>query len=352
MEENKETQPAGDQVENAKTKKIKNLTSAVILLAGLLLGSIFVDTAQLIKGGGYSQKALKNTDIFASEGKTWVAYADPIVKVQVVTDDACEACKPDDILVSLRRVMPTISVAKVKSDSEEGKKMITDFGIKSLPAFLFSEELEKTGFFVQVQQLFEKKDKTYVMNTAEAGIKAGKFIEMPQIGDADIKVGPADAKVKIIEFSDFQCPYCKKLHEETIAKALKDYEGKVFFVYKQLPLSFHAQAETAALASECANEQGKFTEYADKLFATQADWGKTTGNQSFKTYAAQLKLNTGQFGKCLDEKKYQDKVNKDKEEAGKFGISGTPAFFINDNFQNGMVAYEEVKKIIDDALNK
>jgi len=351
MEENKEIQTIESPMED-KDKKIKNLISIVILLAGLFIGSVFVDVVQMTKGGGYSQKALNKTDVFESNGKTWVAFTDPLIKIQVLTDEKCEQCKPDDVLVSLRRVMPTISVSKVDSNSDEGKKIISDFSVKSLPAFIFSEELEKSSFFSQVQPLFEKKENKYVMNTAEAGIKAGKFIELPQISDSDIKIGPADAKVRITEFSDFQCPYCKKLHEDVISKMLKDYGDKVLFVYKHLPLAIHPQAENAALASECANEQGKFNNYMDKLFASQTEWGKTTGTQSFKNYAAQSGLNQAQFNSCLDSKKYQSKIDENKKEAGNFGITGTPSFFINDTFENGAVPYDDVKKIIDQELQK
>lgn len=351
MEENKEAQAIENPMED-KDKKIKNLISIVILLAGLFIGSVFVDVVQMMKGGGYSQRALNKTDVFESNGKTWVAYADPLVKIQVLTDEKCENCRPDDILVSLRRVMPTISVSKIDGNSDEGKKIIGDFGVKSLPAFIFSENIEKASFFGQLQPLFEKKNNLYVMKNEEAGIKAGKFLELPQIRDNDIKIGPDDAKVRIVEFSDFQCPFCKKLHEEVISKILKDYGDKIQFVYKQLPLAIHPQAENAALASECANEQGKFSGYMDKLFASQTEWGKTTGIQIFKNYAAQLGLNQTQFNSCLDSKKYQSKVDENKKEAENFGITGTPSFFINDTFENGAVPYEDVKKIIDEELQK
>src|SRR3989344_238781 len=346
MEENKEIQTIESPMED-KDKKIKNLISIVILLAGLFIGSVFVDVVQMTKGGGYSQKALNKTDVFESNGKTWVAFTDPLIKIQVLTDEKCENCKPDDILVSLRRVMPTISVSKIDSNSDEGKKIIGDFGIKSLPAFIFSENIEKASFFGQFQPLFEKKNNLYVMKNEAAGIKAGKFIGLPEISDSDIKIGPTDAKVKIVEFSDFQCPFCKAFHP-SIKKVIEEYREEVLYVYKHLPLSFHSQAENAALASECANEQNKFLAYADKLFEEQDNWGKSEGTQNFKTYASQIKLNTLQFNQCLDSKKYQEKINKDIKEAANFGVSGTPGTFINDRFESGAVGFEALKKTIDE----
>ena len=125
---------------------------------------------------------------------------------------------------------------------------------------------------------------------------------------------------------------------------------KVLYVYKHYPLSFHAQAENAALAGECAYEQKKFTEYADTLFAKQEEWGKTEGTQKFKDYARTLKLDTASFNACLDDKKYQDKVSADMEEGRKFGISGTPGTFVNGTFLNGAVSKEELKAAIDAEL--
>ena len=180
----------------------------------------------------------------------------------------------------------------------------------------------------------------------------GKYLELPKISDSDIKIGSVDAKVKMIVFSDFQCPFCKAFHP-TIKQALSEYGDKVLFSFKQFPLSnIHPQALPAALASECASEQGKFLPYADKLFEKQAEWGKTTGTQSFKTYAAQLGMSTSQFGTCLDSKKYQSKVEADLAEGQNFGISGTPDVFVNSQFQTGAIDYPTLKKMIDGELAK
>jgi len=104
--------------EEKKDKKIKNLISAIILLAGLFVGSLFVDVAQMVRGGGFSERALKSTDVFSSGGKTWVAYSEPLVKVQVISDDTCEACKPDEVLIGLKQALPTISNEKIDFNSE------------------------------------------------------------------------------------------------------------------------------------------------------------------------------------------------------------------------------------------
>jgi protein-disulfide isomerase len=360
MEENKKETPillpsAEKKEEENKCpddKKIKNLISAVILLVGLFIGSIFVDVAQMVKGNGFSQRILNKTDVFALNGKTWVAYSEPIVKLQVISDDSCETCNPDEALVWLRRVAPTILPQKIDANSEEGKSVMASVNLKTIPAFIFSGEIEKTDFYQQASTLFNKKGDQFVLQTVELGLPVGKYIEAPAVSDDDIQVGNKESKVKVVIFSDFQCPYCKVLHLTIIGKAIKDYGDKVLFVFKQFPLDMHPQAGSAALAAECANEQGKFSPYADKLFNLQDDWGKSTGTQKFKTYAVQLGLNASQFNSCLDEKKYQDKIDKSISEGKDFSVSGTPSVFINDQFKGGASSYEEIKALIEKELAK
>ena len=113
--------------EVSKDKKIKNLISLVILLGGLLIGSLFVDVAQLIRGGGFSFGRLAGADVFQSGGKTWVSYSDPIINVKIVNDENCEACKPDEALLGLQRILPTLLTQKIDQNSPEGQKMIADF---------------------------------------------------------------------------------------------------------------------------------------------------------------------------------------------------------------------------------
>ncbi len=338
--------------EESKDKKIKNLISAVILISGLFVGSLFVDVLQMLRGGGFSQKALSSADVFASAGKTWVAYSEPIVKIRVITDDSCEKCKPDEVLIGLKQVMPTLLNEKIDINSAEGKDIAQKNGVKTLPAFVFSKDIEKIEFFSKAEPFLEKKDDWYLLKSAEAGFPVGKYVEAPKINDNDIKIGSDDAEIKVVEFTDFQCPYCKKMHEDVIAPMLRDYKDKIQFVFKNFPLESHTLALSAAIASECANEQGKFESYADKLFASQDSWSKLKdATATFKGYARTLGLNAADFNKCLDEKKYEEKAKSLLEEGKDFGIQGTPTLFIGGDFLNGLVKYDDVKKILDEKLN-
>lgn len=332
-------------------KKTKNLVSIIILLAGLFFGSLFVDVVQALKGSGYSAKNLNKAEIFEANGKTWVAYSEPAVKATVINDDSCENCDVSEVLVWLRRVLPTVSTEKVAFDSAEGKKMIETYGIKTLPALIFSPDIEKTDFYSQASVIFNKKDDNYVLNTSQLGIPAGKFLSSPEVNDSDASFGNKDSNVKVVVFSDFQCPYCKVFYQG-LREAMKQSGDKAFFVYKHFPLDIHPQAENAALASSCAQEQGKFWEYSDKLYQNQAAWGSAKDTSKFKEYARVLGLDAKKFNDCLDSKKYQDQINADKAEADDYGLSGTPAVFVNDQFQNGALTADQLKKMIDDQVNK
>lgn len=351
--ENEEVSIDNSEVaEDKKTddKKIKNLMSLTILLAGLFVGSLFVDFSQLIRGGGISQKILNNKDVFQLDGKTWVAYPDPIIDVNVINDEACQECNVDEVVLSLRKVMPTMLLNKVDYSSEEGKKMIEEMGVKSLPAFVFGKEIEDTELFEQAKAIFVEKNGKYLLNSAQAGLPVGKYLQTPKIEQNAIKYGPDDAKVKLVEYSDFQCPYCQ-MFQKTMDEIVKEYGDKVQFVFKNLPLeSIHPRAKVAANAAECANEQGKWLEYADKLFVNQKIWSEAKDNKMFINYASQLKLDTAKFTQCVNEEKYKGKIESDLLEATEFGISGTPALFINDKFKNGAIQASELKTIIDEQL--
>lgn len=333
-----------------KNEKIKNLISAVILLAGMFLGSLFVDMVQLVKKDGFSTKNLNKSDIFEASGKTWVAYSEPAVTVQVVNDESCEKCDASEILVWMRRVVPTIAIEKVDYKSDNGKDLIDKFGIKTLPAFVFGQEMTQTDFYAQAKDFFDEKDDRFFMRSQDVGIPVGKYVASPVTGDA--ASGPKDAKVKVVVFSDFQCPYCKIFHK-AFEDAIKNYGDRVLFDYKFLPLSdIHPQANDAALASACALEQGKFWEYADKLYADQTNWGNAKDIFKFKEYAKNLGLDGAKFNQCLDSKKYQDKIDADKKEADSFAISGAPGIFVNTDFQEGVISYDQLKDAIEKELAK
>ncbi len=160
--------------------------------------------------------------------------------------------------------------------------------------------------------------------------------------------GSPDAPVTIVEFSEFQCPFCARYTQETFPLIDETYiqTGKVKYVFRHFPLSFHENAQKAAEASACAEEQGMFWEYHDVLFANQ----DALDVASLKRYAEELGLDTAKFNACLDSGAMADKVQKDASDAASLGVSGTPAFFINGIALTGAQPFSAFQSLIEEEL--
>ncbi len=157
--------------------------------------------------------------------------------------------------------------------------------------------------------------------------------------------GPADAPVTIVEFTDFQCPFCKR-SEDTVKQIQQKYGDKIRLVHMDFPLSFHAHALDAAEAARCANAQGKFWPFRDALFANQGKLAPA----DLKATAKQLGLNTTQFDTCFDSGKYKKEIEADLAQGTKLGVDGTPAFFIDGRSLVGAQPLPSFAEIIDDEL--
>ena len=164
-------------------------------------------------------------------------------------------------------------------------------------------------------------------------------------------IGQNNAPITMVEYSDFQCPLCKKFYEDALPIIMKNYveTGKVKLVYKQFPLSIHPQAPAAAMATECALEQNKFWEMHDLLFKNQASWsGNPSHIAQFKQLAGQLGLDQKQFDNCLDTQKHLGNVNKDYQEGINKAVRGTPTFYINDQ----IIVGAQDAKVFTDMLDQ
>jgi protein-disulfide isomerase len=157
--------------------------------------------------------------------------------------------------------------------------------------------------------------------------------------------GGPKAPVTIVEFSDYQCPFCSRA-EGTVDQVMKAYGDKVRLVYRDFPLPMHPQARPAAEAANCAHAQGKFWEYHAKLFANQS----ALGDEKLKEYAKDLGLDAGKFEQCLATKPFKAAIDKDIADASKVGVTGTPAFFINGRMLSGAQPFDKFKEVIDEEL--
>jgi protein-disulfide isomerase len=216
-----------------------------------------------------------------------------------------------------------------------------------------SENITKSEFYDAIDQLESKMLKMQGIQPNPNPVKISL--------DNDAVKGNKDAPISIIEFSDFQCPFCARFHSQTLPLIIEQYvdTGKVKFVYRDFPIQgSHPNAMAAAVSSECANEQGKYWEYHDILFQQQGMWNNLevdTAIEIFKEYAVDLDLKSEQFEECLDSGKYISEVNQDLNDGQNYGVTGTPGFFIgNEDIGfvkvNGAQPFETFKRVIDSQL--
>jgi protein-disulfide isomerase len=157
--------------------------------------------------------------------------------------------------------------------------------------------------------------------------------------------GPEDAPVLIVEFADYECPYCQRIHPE-LKKLEEEFAGKVAVAFKDFPLPMHAHAEKAAEASRCAAEQGNFWDFHDLLFDNAPKFEPA----QLKEHARALKLDAARFDHCLDAGEQAAAVRKDFAEGQRLGLTGTPSFFINGHYLSGAVKYDTLREVVEQQL--
>ncbi len=203
----------------------------------------------------------------------------------------------------------------------------------------------------RIRQHLGQKKRDELYQEYMAGLEAKRQVDY-KFGPYRVEVaatgpsrGPATAAVTLIEFSDFQCPFCSRV-VPTLDKVKEKYGDKVQVVFRHFPLQFHAQAQKASEASMCAHDQEKFWEMHDLLFEEQS----ALQVADLKEKAQRLGLKEDAFNECLDSGKYKERVQEDQREGVLAGVSGTPAFFINGRFISGAQPFENIAKIIDEEL--
>ena len=280
-----------------------------------------------------NQQALKPADFerYATELKLDVARfqrdsADPKVRELVLADqrranDAGASATPS-FFVNGRKL--------------EGAKPVEQF------VAVIDEEIKKADALIAKGIPLSEVSRKL---TDQAVASAGQPLDIP-VGDSPVK-GPAKAAVTIIEFSEFQCPYCSKVGP-TLKQVEAEFKGKVRIAFKHLPLPFHNNAQIAAEAAMAAHEQGKFWEMHDKLFANQ----QALERPALEKYAQELGLNMTKFRATLDSGKYKAHVQRDAAQAASVGATGTPTFFLNGKKLVGAKPFEEFKRLIEEELRK
>ncbi len=202
--------------------------------------------------------------------------------------------------------------------------------------------------FMKNQALNQGRQQLLARLRSKAGFRS--LLQPPRfqvVGEGSATLGPKDAPVTMIEFSDYQCPYCRRA-ETSVRELRQKYGEKLQLVYRDYPLPIHQYAMKAAEAARRAQEQGKFWPYHDTLFGSEAKLEVA----DLKADAAKLGLDTKKFNDCLDHDKYAAAVRQDMADGTTSGVHGTPAFFINGRFIDGAQPTQAFEQVIDDELGR
>lgn len=216
---------------------------------------------------------------------------------------------------------------------------------------LGNEPIEKTRprLVEFLQQMEEGKLHAALVAQLKAKYKTAITLKAPTVEVATGSRPPRGnpkATITIIEFSDYECPFCKK-GEESVQQVMKEYGDRVQLYYRDYPLPFHKHARNASLAANCAMAQGKFWEYHGKLFAMEE-----LSTEKMKAAAGELGLDQAKFDKCFEDQEFKKAVEKDIEDGQSVGVTGTPTFFVNGRVLSGAQPFEAFKQVIEEELAK
>ncbi len=243
----------------------------------------------------------------------------------------------------------------IQANQDEGVSL----GVRGTPGFFIN------GFPISGAQPYELFE--YAVSLAEEGTLADAYVSQPQEAaqptprgpvevstDGAYSIGDPDAPVTIVEFTDFQCPFCSRHFLQTFPQIVAEYvdTGKVRYVFMDFPLSsIHPQAQLASEAARCAGDQAAYAEMHDLLFARQDAWkGRDDAAAIFSGFAGELGLDTAAFDACLATRQHEDAVLADLEYGTSLGIDGTPAFFVNGHFISGAQPFEVFQQAIESLL--
>jgi protein-disulfide isomerase len=309
----------------------------------------------------------------AQQGKFWEMHDKLFANQQALSPADLEKYATE-IGLDMAKFKAAIDDPKVKAQVESDKKMGETFGVGGTPSFFinghaFSGAYPLESFKTAINEELKKVDATLAAGTPRAGLyaalvkdgleKAAPRKEPSRPGEpkpdevykAEVKGAPIkgakDALVTIVQFSDFQCPFCSRV-EPTIDEVMKAYPGKVRVAWRNLPLPFHNNAKPAAIAAMAANQQGKFWPMHEILFKNQ---GALTA-PDLEKYAQEIGLNMAKYKAAIEDKKLAEAVDADAAMGAKIGARGTPAFFINGRFLSGAQPLERFKALIDEELKK
>lgn len=296
------------------------------------------------------------------------------VTLLIVEDPTCTTCQVDVFADQVKaNLINNLEVKKISIETAQGAQILASLELNQVPAYLFSKNIDqRSDWAEQLAGAFIAKsvngEDMYLLNPQFVPNKV--MITEPEILEGAIVYGNENAPVTIYEFSDYECPFCAAAegNEEMVAvmkqrdpnyvaampDVFKNYidTGKVKLVFYNMALeSLHPKVRVSHEATLCANEQGKWIEFHDKLFADRTTWTEESDRTAaMKAYAKDLGLDQAAFDECLDSNKYSAQIDAELAYGASLGVSGTPAFFVGKNFISGAQGYDVFESLIEAEL--
>jgi protein-disulfide isomerase len=341
---------------------------AAVVVSSLTLGACDKGATQPPAAGGTSPAAATSGEVLATVGGTPILKsevdaktAEPLQRLQrdlerkryEMVEGALQQLVQDRLLeaeATARGITKAELIASVPQPSVSAEEVEAFFqqNRAQLPPGRSKEQL-----IPQIRQYLGQQRAQLASRQFLDGLAAKHKVEIKlepqrmQVAATGPSKGAVDAKIELVEFSDFQCPYCSRF-APTMDQVMAKYGDRVRLVFRHLPLPIHAQAPKAAEASLCAQDQGKFWEMHDALFRNQG----ALQVEGLKARASELGLDAQVFASCLDSGSKAAAVAADAADARKAGIDGTPALFVNGRLLDGAVPFEQVAAIIEDELKR
>jgi len=351
---------------STKNKNYWKLIAVVLLIVALLLS--FSIGVKILGTSGAENSS--ETDEVSQEEVNLNS-----IELIVVEDPNCENCQVDTFINQIKTYLipESDNINKVSFESDIGQNIVQSLGIKVVPIFLFSKNLDQKDNWENLKPIFFPVkildgQEYYLMNPMYVQMKV--LVEEPIILDSAVVIGDENAPVTIVEFADFSSPEVAVVkgnvelleefrtkypdYESPTAKIIEEYveTGKVKFVHYNIPNdNSYPDSRTAHNAALCANEQDAWTAYSNVLFEKRTQWiGSNNTEDTLKGFAVDIGLDKYQFNACLNANRYNDQINNEIKLIIPYGVAIAPTYFINREVLGGVADYNIFKTVIDNQL--
>ncbi len=332
-----------------------------VFLLGALLGSLSMNGSMVRQFDAGNERVVTN-------GYTWLPVKGEPVELVILNDKTCgQSCETKQSVAALKQNISLALIERtVDVSSPEGIKLIAEHNISTIPQYFFGKGFEdikndKNESFAQAlpEGVVTKKGALYALNNAAIGFPTGKFITAPKFKDLKTEPTKGTGKIQVVEFTDYQCPYCKRLHDQN--KSLIDRlvaEGKITYTLKDFPLGFHKESPDAHKAANCVlklSDNDTYWTMNSQIFATTDSWnrkGIPAAKKHFKKLATTLGIDGNKFDTCVNSAEISQEMTNDQIEGQKYGVRGTPALFIGTQSMPGAIGAAAFEKAVNDELKK